>query len=460
MATPPELPTTPTPAPIALPTFREALRFWFKLGLVSFGGPSGQIALMHTEIVDKRKWISEERFLHALNYCMLLPGPEAQQLATYIGWLMHGTRGGLAAGILFVLPAAVLLLALSWIYMAFGQVAWIAAFFYGLKPAVIAIVAVAVLRVGQRALKTRTLWAIAGLSFVAIYFLKAPFPAIVFGAGLVGWIGGHFFPGHFQFNRSAHPPTIAAPGPDAPLPSRHIEFPRLLKRIGIGLVVWLAPVLLAGLLLGWKHAITKEGLFFSKAALITFGGAYAVLPYVGQQAVDVYQWLSPLQMLDGLALAETTPGPLIMVLQFVGFVGAWQNPGDLPALVAAILGAMMTTWVTFAPSFLFIFAGAPYIEKMRGVTALTNTLNAITAAVVGVILNLAVWFAVHALFTSIHITESRTQETFARASSFSIDSFVLFMSIIGFVALQKVKIDVIYLVPAFGLIGILHSYLS
>lgn len=422
------------------PTFREALRFWFKLGLISFGGPSGQIAIMHSELVDKRKWVGEERFLHALNYCMLLPGPEAQQLATYIGWLLHGIRGGLAAGILFVLPAAVLLFALSWIYVALGHIAWIAAFFYGLKPAVIAIVATAVLRVGLRTLKTSALWVLAGASFVGIYFLKVPFPAIVFGAGFIGWLGGKFAPRLFSSGEESAQTTTPS--------SRQVDSPshcscgsRTLDRIVLCALVWIAPVIASGVILGWTHTVTREGLFFSKAALITFGGAYAVLPYVGQQAVGHFAWLTPPQMVDGLALAETTPGPLIMVLQFVGFVGAWQNPCGLSPLLAATLGAAMTTWVTFAPSFLYVFAGGPYIERMRGVSALNTALTAITAAVVGVILNLAVWFAVHTIIPA----------------PGRIDWFVIAVSAGGLVALRKFKLDVIYLVLICGIVGIVYS---
>ncbi len=444
-----------------MPTFREALHFWLKLGLVSFGGPSGQIALMHGELVEKRKWIDEERFLHALNYCMLLPGPEAQQLATYIGWLLHGTRGGLAAGILFVLPAALLLLILSWVYVVFGEIDWIAAFFYGLKPAVIAIVAVAVLRLGHRALKTSTLWSLAGLSFVAIFFFKLPFPLIILGAALIGWIGGKRFP--TQFGASLHDTSL--PDNNAPLAANLSRFSggwrRTLHTVSIGTLIWLAPVFLLALWLGQTHSIVRESLFFSKTALITFGGAYAVLPYVAQHAVEQFHWLTPPQMLDGLALAETTPGPLIMVLQFVGFVGAWQNPGTLSPLTAALLGAGITTWATFAPSFVFIFAGAPYIEKLRGVTALTTALSAITAVVVGVILNLAVWFAWHTIFTDPTITPATAHDSACCIVlfPFPVDTFALLLSIIGFILLRKTKLEVFYLVPIFGSIGVLYSLL-
>jgi chromate transporter len=421
------------------PTFREALRFWLKLGFISFGGPSGQIAIMHGELVDKRKWVSEDRFLHALNYCMLLPGPEAQQLATYMGWLLHGIRGGLAAGILFVLPAVFLLFALSWIYVALGHIAWIAAFFYGLKPAVIAIVATALLRLGQRTLKTPALWLLAGVAFVGIYFVGVPFPAIVFGAGAIGWLAGKFAPRLFTTDGTLSSMEPATRQVDSP--SHCSCGTRTLDRIVLCALAWIAPVIASGFLLGWTHTVTREGLFFSKAALVTFGGAYAVLPYVAQHAVNDFAWLTPPQMVDGLALAETTPGPLIMVLQFVGFLGAWQNPGALSPLLAATLGAAMTTWVTFAPSFLYVFAGGPYIERMRGVGTWNTALTAITAAVVGVILNLAVWFAVHTMVPA----------------PGRIDWFVVGMSGAGIVALRRFKLDVIYLVPIFGIVGIVYS---
>ncbi|MEO7933313.1 MAG: chromate efflux transporter, partial [Chthoniobacterales bacterium] len=342
------------------PSFGEAFRFWLKLGFISFGGPTGQIAIMHTELVEKRRWISEARFLHALNYCMILPGPEAQQLAIYIGWLLHRTWGGIVAGALFVLPSALLLWLLSVIYVMHGSVWWIAAIFHGLKPAVLAIVAAAVLRIGKKALKNELMWAIALLAFVAIHFFRVPFPFLMLAAAVIGLLGSRWqrekflvVPGHVQ--------------PDAILDENHTR-PSLARALRVILVcglLWWVPVFLIRLWLGSEHALAREGIFFSQAAMVTFGGAYAVLPYVAQQAVENHQWLTALQMLDGLGLAETTPGPLIMVLQFVGFVGAWNQPGTLPPLVAATFGALITTWATFAPCFLWIFLGAPYIEQLR-----------------------------------------------------------------------------------------------
>lgn len=387
--------------PPSHPSFCEAFRFWLKLGFISFGGPTGQIAIMHAELVERKRWISNARFLHALNYCMLLPGPEAQQLATYVGWLLHRTAGGIAAGILFVLPSALLLWLLSYVYVQFGEVPQIAAVFDGLKPVVTAIVAHAVLRIGRRALRGPAMWAIAAAAFVAIYFLKAPFPLIVVGAGVVGLIGSSIRPRWFSPS-AAHGP---AGSPVSILDDHHTapehtrpSARRILRVLGLGLVLWWAPVVISSFALGSVHTVTQEGLFFSKAAVVTFGGAYAVLPYVAQQAVDRFGWLSAPQMLDGLGLAETTPGPLIMVVQFVGFLGGWNAPGGLPPLWAATVGAAMATWVTFVPCFLWIFLGAPYIEQLRGSSRLGAALSAITAAVVGVVLNLAVWFALHVWF--------------------------------------------------------------
>jgi chromate transporter len=384
----------PTSAPNPLgapppPRFREALGFWVRLGFVSFGGPAAQIAIMHAELVERRHWISEARFLNALNYCMLLPGPEAQQLATYLGWVLHKTPGGLAAGALFVLPAALLLWGLSWAYVAFGSLPWMAGFLYGLKPAVLAIVVASVWRIGSRALQSRFLWWVAGGAFAALSWLKAPFPWVLAGAGLTGLLGGWLWPSAF-----AHQAPLAAEA--SPLRPR----PSLWKPLRVALtwlVVWWAPVLLAGFLLGWNHAVCAQGVFFSKAALLTFGGAYAVLPYVAQQAVAHFHWLTAPQMLDGLGLAETTPGPLLIVLQFVGFLGGWNQPGNLPPLLAATLGAFLSTWATFAPSFLWIFLGAPYIEGLRSFRRLNHLLSAVTAAVVGLILNLAVWLGIQVL---------------------------------------------------------------
>jgi chromate transporter len=375
------------------PTFAEATRFWLKLGFISFGGPTGQIAIMHAELVEKKMWISEARFLHALNYCMLLPGPEAQQLATYIGWLLHRTWGGIVAGALFVLPSAFILWLLSVVYVTYGRLAWVAAIFDGLKPAVLAIVAAAVLRIGSKVLKNEIMWALAALAFAAIFFLGAPFPLIIGTAALIGFVGGKLRPDKFQVLQ-AHGGSVIG---DEALTHAAPSLGRALRVCAVCLLLWWTPILFAGALLGWRHTLFQQGVFFSKAAMVTFGGAYAVLPYVSQQAVEHYQWLAPGQMLDGLALAETTPGPLIMVLQFVGFVGAWKLPAPFTPLIAATLGAAMTTWATFLPCFLWIFLGAPYLERLRDNARLNAALSAITAAVVGVVLNLAVWFGLHVL---------------------------------------------------------------
>src|SRR5881398_3676695 len=377
------------------PTFREAFRFWLKLGFISFGGPSGQIAMMHAELVEKKRWIDNARFLHALNFCMLLPGPEAQQLAIYIGWLLHKTRGGIAAGALFVIPSIFILWALSYVYVAFGNIPWIAAIFYGLKPAVLAIVAAAVIRIGSKALKNAVMWSLALAAFVAIYFFLVPFPLIIISAGILGLIGSRILPQHFR-SEIAHPLDVDLA---SNLADRAKRSWLCALRISVTwIVIWALPLVVAGIFLGTQHTIFREGIFFSKAAVVTFGGAYAVLPYVSQQAVENYQWLGPGQMLDGLGPAETTPGPLIMVLQFVGFLGAGHQPGNLMLLLAATLGAFITTWTTFVPCFLWIFLGAPYVEKLRGNQWLSSALSTVTAAVVGVILNLAVWFGLHVIF--------------------------------------------------------------
>ena len=381
--------------PRRTPTFAEAFRFWLKLGFISFGGPAGQIAIMHDELVERRRWISEARFLHALNFCMLLPGPEATQLATYLGWLLHRTWGGIVAGGLFVLPSALMLWLLSFVYVTWGNIPAIAAVFYGLKPAVLALIAAALVRIGGRALQNAVMWALAALAFLAIYFLRVPFPAIVFGAALIGFVGVRIWRDKFLVARGHPGPSagtsVIDDATEAPAHTRP-TLARAFKVCVVSLVLWFAPVLALAFWLGPDHALFREAIFFSKAAMVTFGGAYAVLPYVAQQAVEHYGWLSAPQMLDGLGLAETTPGPLIMVLQFVGFLGAWNHPGALPPLLAATLGAFITTWTTFVPCFLWIFLGAPHIEQMRGNPRLDAALSAVTAAVVGVILNLAVSF--------------------------------------------------------------------
>jgi chromate transporter len=386
--------------------FADAVRVWARIGLLSFGGPAGQVALMHRELVEKRKWIDEERFLHALNYCMLLPGPEAQQLATYIGWLMHRTKGGLAAGILFVLPGFVAILALSVLYAGFREVPLISALFFGLKAAVLAIVVEAVLRIGKRALKNRLMVVVAALAFIAIYFFEAPFPLIILGSGLFGFVGSRASPSAFPVPAlieasGEHETAIDALAASGGLAHTAPSTSRALRVLGIGAIAWGAPFLALIAAFGTESVFVDEGIFFSKTAVVTFGGAYAVLAYIAQRAVETYGWLQPGEMLDGLGLAETTPGPLIMVVQFVGFLGAYRDPGTLPPMLAGVLGSIVTVWVTFVPCFIWIFLGGPYIEALRGSRSLHAALSCITAAVVGVVLNLSVWFALHTLFAEV-----------------------------------------------------------
>jgi chromate transporter len=420
--------------PDEAPAFRTALRFWLKLGCISFGGPAGQIAVMHRELVERRRWVDEGRFLRALNYCMLLPGPEATQLATYCGWLLHGPRGGIAAGVLFVLPGTVVIGALSWVYVTFGALPAVAGLFHGLKAAVLAVVVAAVLRLGRRALRTPVAWCLSAAAFGALFFLHLPFPAVVFGALATGWIGGRFFPGQFGI------PAQALPGParaevlaaKSPSPSRTVGL------AAGGLALWFAPVIAAGLLQGWDGLYARLGWFFSKAAVVTFGGAYAVLPYVAQQAVGHYHWLTARQMLDGLAFAETTPGPLILVLQFVGFVAGWFQPGRLAPWAAAGMGAALTTWVTFVPTYLFVLVGAPYVEKLQGLARLNAALGAVTAAVVGVILNLAVWFALQSAFP----TGGKP------------DAFIVIVGAAAFAALERFKAGLVPVMLGAGTVGL------
>jgi len=378
-------------------SFASALRFWLKLGFISFGGPAGQIAILHQELVERRRWISEGRFLHALNYCMLLPGPEAQQLATYMGWLLHRTRGGLAAGLLFILPSFVILVLLSWLYMTFGKVPAVAAFFFGMKPAVVAIVAFAAWRVGTRVLKNVALGLIAALAFLALFAFSVPFPLVVLGAAALGLVGARLAPATFESAPAAHAARGESVVDDHSATPTHAQFSwgRLLRTLSIGFALWLGGMALLIALAGSQGTLAQMGAFFSKAALITFGGAYAVLPYVSQAAVEHYQWITAPQMIDGMALGETTPGPLIMVLTFVGYVGAWTHAAGVSPALAGFAGALVATFFTFLPSFIFIFAGAPLVEATRGQRLFTAPLTAITAAVVGVIAHLAVYFAIH-----------------------------------------------------------------
>jgi len=390
----------------------EAARVWARIALLSFGGPAGQIAVMHRILVEEKKWIGEARFLHALNYCMLLPGPEAQQLATYVGWLLHRTKGGLIAGILFVLPGMVSIMALSWIYAAWGRVGAVEALFFGLKAAVLAIVLEAVRRIGARALRNWMMRLVAAAAFVAIFFFGAPFPLIVLAAGLIGFAGARlggaaFSPGggdHGLSTPAAIPDCATALGEAVPDHAR----PNLrwsLRVSSVFLLLWLVPIAALAAALGPDDVFTRIGLFFSQMAVVTFGGAYAVLAYVAQQAVETYRWLAPGEMLDGLGMAETTPGPLIMVTQFVGFMGAYRDPGGLDPMLAGTLGGLLATWVTFTPCFLWIFLGAPFIERLRGNRMLAASLSVITAAIVGVVLNLAIWFALHTLFLEVRRVE-------------------------------------------------------
>ena len=433
----------------AAPSLGEALRFWLKLGFVSFGGPAGQIAMMHQELVEKRRWISERRFLHALNYCMLLPGPEAQQLATYLGWLLHRTTGGILAGTLFVLPSLLILIALSWLYMAFGQTPLVAGLFYGIKPAVTAIVIHAAWRIGSRTLKNGALWAIAAAAFVALFAFNMPFPAIVLGAALIGSIGGRLSPGRFATgggHGSAAKSAVPAVIDDDTPPPAHARFHagRLLRIALVGAALWALPLGLLTALLGWPHLLTQMGWFFTKAALLTFGGAYAVLPYVYQGAVEHFGWLSAPQMIDGLALGETTPGPLIMVVAFVAFVGAWNHApfGPEALFMGSALAAVLVTWFTFLPSFLFILGGGPLVESTHGDLKFTAPLTAITAAVVGVIVNLAVFFAWHVLWPAGKFDVVATAITLAAT-----------------LALFRFKMNVIHVIAACALLGLIIRFL-
>ncbi|PPD10143.1 MAG: chromate transporter [Methylocystis sp.] len=424
-------------------SLREALGVWGRIALLSFGGPAGQIALMHKVLVDEKRWLSESRFLHALNYCMLLPGPEAQQLATYVGWLMHGTLGGVVAGGLFVLPGAAAIMALSIVYALFGKVGFVAAAFFGLKAAVLAIVVQAAIRVGKRALRNRPLQALAVAAFVAIFLFGAPFPLIVLAAGIVGYFCGKAQltqfagVGHGAANSTDDESLLGETLPGHTRPSAA----HTLRVAGVWLLLWLAPVAALRLALGPANVISQIAVFFSKMAMVTFGGAYAVLAYVAQQAVDNFHWLNSREMLDGLGMAETTPGPLVIVLQFVGFLAAYRDPGSLPPVVAGALGGLLTTWVTFAPCFLWIFLGAPFVEKLRGDKALAGALMAITAAVVGVILNLAIWFSIHVLFREIDAINALGLSVELPAPA-SVDPIALALTIVAALALFRFDLGV------------------
>ena len=456
MSTPTEaLATAQTaPAPVSL---REAFLYWLKLGFISFGGPAGQISMMHTELVERRRWISEHRFLHALNYTMVLPGPEAQQLATYIGWLMHGTLGGVMAGVLFVLPSLGILIALTWVYLGYGDVPVVAGVLYGIKPAVTAIVVFAAYRIGSRALRNGTLWAIAAAAFVAIFALHIHFPYIVLAAGVIGYLGGRIAPdrfraggGHGASDKSFGPALIddRTPVPDWARFSWRSTFIHLV----VGLGIWILAEGLLYLGYGWQGPLTQMGWFFTKAALVTFGGAYAVLPYVYQGGVEHYGWLTGTQMIDGLALGETTPGPLIMVVAFVGFVGGWTTEifGPDSLALAGIAGACVATLFTFLPSFLFILIGGPAVEATRHDVKFTAPLTGITAAVVGVVLNLAVFFAWHVLWP---------EATQAAPFAGRFEWFSLLITLVAFIALWRYKVGIIPVIGACAAAGLAWSFL-
>ncbi|MCK4864655.1 MAG: chromate efflux transporter [Gammaproteobacteria bacterium] len=438
------------PAPVS---FREAFVYWLKLGFISFGGPAGQISMMHQELVEKRRWISEHRFLHALNYTMVLPGPEAQQLATYIGWLMHGVWGGIAAGVLFVLPSLFILIALTWIYLSFGDVSAVEGILYGIKPAVTAIVVFAAYRIGSRALKNNVLRGIAVLAFIAIFALNIPFPYIVLMAGIIAYIGSRYAPDKFVAG-GGHGSSKETYGPaiiddDTPIPE-HAKFKwsRFIVFILIGLSIGAAVMIALTLTYGWQGTLTQMSWFFTKAALVTFGGAYAVLPYVYQGGVEQYAWLSGTQMIDGLALGETTPGPLIMVVAFVGFVGGWTKEifGPDALLMAGAAGASIATLYTFLPSFLFILLGGPAVEATRGDIKFTAPLTGITAAVVGVILNLATFFAYHVLWPK------------GFEANFEWVSAII--GAVAFIALFKYKVGIVQVIGACAALGLTYSLFS
>jgi len=439
-------------------SLREAFRVWLKVALLSFGGPTAQIAVMHRILVEEKRWISETRFLHALNYCMLLPGPEAQQLATYVGWLMHRTLGGIIAGGLFVVPGIIAIMALSYVYAAYGNVPAIVALFFGLKAAVLAIVLEAVFRIGKRALKSDAMRLLAAAAFVGIFFFNVPFPIIIVGAALIGFLGarsglpgfrgksGH---GDGQKDRSVVDSLLGGELPEHARPT----VVRALRASCIWLALWLIPVIAIVGSLGSDNVFSAIAIFFSKMAMVTFGGAYAVLAYVAQQAVENYAWLRPGEMLDGLGMAETTPGPLIMVLQFVGFMAAYRDPGVLSPMLAGTLGGLLATWVTFTPCFLWIFLGAPFIEVLRDNKALNGALSAITAAVVGVVLNLAVWFALHTIFREVRPVHGYGL-SFDMPLAGSVDPWALALSIAAIIAIFRFRIGMIPTLLACSAIGI------
>ena len=451
---------TPQPRSEAAPThgvsFGEAARFWIKLGFINFGGPTGQIAIMHEELVERRRWISDARYLHALNYCMLLPGPEAQQLAIYVGWLLHKIKGGIVAGVAFVLPAFFLMLGLSYVYVVYGDVPWVNGIFEGLSAAVVGIVAAATIRIGKKALRNLAMYLIAAIAFVAIFFLHVPFPIIVLTAGVIGVLAWARWPATFTVTAERDAERTAISDEGSAGEHTTVKLGRSILVLVAGLTVWFVPLLLVAAWAGRGSTLSEQAWFFSKASVVTFGGAYAVLAYITQAAVTKYGWLSANQMVTGLGLAESTPGPLIMVTEFVGFVGAYQHPGTLDPLVAGMIGALVATWATFAPCFLWIFLGAPFVETLRGKDRLSAGLHAITAAIVGVILNLALWFAIHTLFTSVRDVTVAGGPVPVPVWS-SIDWFAVLVAGVAFVGLWRYRWNVVWVVAGSALAGLIYQ---
>lgn len=445
-------------------SFGEAVKIWFKIAMYSFGGPAGQIAVMHKILVEEKKWISEHRFLHALNYCMLLPGPEAQQLTIYIGWLLHKYKGGIIAGSLFVLPGFISILLLSLLYSQFNDTTIVQAIFYGIKPAVMAIVIQAVFKIGRKALKNEVMIFLSVLAFLAIFLFNIPFPMIIIFAGILGFIGGKLWEEKFYVLKGHEAKSTGLESSEYYLDrtlDSNVSKPSWKSSLKTGLVwlaLWFLPVLILSFIVGKESIFVSESIFFSKAAVITFGGAYSVLAFIAQKAVEVYGWLLPGEMLDGLGMAETTPGPLIQVVQFVGYMGAYRNPGTLDPIWAGILASLVVTWVTFIPCFLYIFLGAPYIEYLRGNKSLTTVLSAITAAVVGVILNLGVWFTLHTIFSEIVLWRGYGMELEIPVWE-TADIIAIIIGILAFIALFKFKVDMLKVLGASVILGIVSYYL-
>lgn len=444
-------------------SFREAVHVWLRIAMLSFGGPAGQIAVMHRILVDEKRWVSENRFLHALNYCMVLPGPEAQQLATYIGWLLHGVRGGLVAGGLFILPGFLSILVLSVLYAGFQDATWVQALFFGIKAAVLAIVIQAVIRIGKRALKNAYMYTLASTAFIAIFFFAVPFPIVILTAAFIGLLGRYIDPERFTIIKGHDAPEEADRAIDNMIDSGQANHTkatrnRAFKVLAVWLPLWFAPLIVLLMTLGYDDVFTQIGLFFSKLAVVTFGGAYSVLAYMAQEAVQNYGWLSPGEMLDGLGMAETTPGPLIQVVQFVGFMGAFRDAGLLDPITAGILASLLATWVTFVPCFLWIFLGAPYVETLRGNKAVSAALSAVTAAVVGVMLNLAIWLAVHVAFDEVNTVQTfGIQWLLPTWNTIQISSIVLALG--AFIAMLRFKVGMLPVIFVTALLGIIYYLL-